>query len=251
MIVTAIKTELVDADYGTLEKFLDNNLKEFEDGCILAITSKIAALCENRVVPIGEVSKEELAKKESSYYLPSSISKYKFTFTITDRTLIPAAGIDESNGDGHYVLWPKDLQQTVNGVRDYLVKRFGVKKVGVVLTDSTARPMHYGTDGIGIAFSGFTPMNSYVGKPDLFGRTMEVSVANIVDALASAAVVVMGEGTEQTPIAIIKDVPFVNFLDHNPTQQELDKFYISHLEDDLFAPFINRPDWQKGGRGTP
>lgn len=248
MKVTTIKTERVGVGYGSLEKFLDNNLRQFEDSCILAITSKVAALCENRVVPIGKVSKEELAKQESSYYLPSSISKYKFTFTITNRTLIPTAGIDESNGDGHYVLWPKDLQKTVNGVRDYLVKRFGVKKVGVILTDSTARPMHYGTDGIGIAFSGFSPMNSYIGKPDLFGRTMEVSIANIVDALASAAVVVMGEGTEQTPLAIVKDVPFVKFLDHNPTQQELDKFYISHLEDDLFAPFINRPDWQKGGR---
>ena len=32
------------------------------------------------------------------------------------------AGIDESNGDGNYVLWPKDLQNSANTIRDILLK---------------------------------------------------------------------------------------------------------------------------------
>lgn len=248
MIVKAIKTRKVVAGSGSLEDLLDEHLKELPENSILAITSKVAALCENRVVPANGVDKKELVKKEADYYLPENLSKFGFSFTITNHTLIPAAGIDLSNGNGNFVLWPAEPQSTANRVRDYLTERFGQKNVGVILTDSTARPLHYGTEGVGIAYSGFAPSKNYIGTPDLFGRELEVSIANILDALAAASVVVMGEGAEATPLAVISDVPFVDFLDHNPTEAELKAFYLEHTEDDLFAPFLQNMPWQKGGR---
>ena len=39
----------------------------------------------------------------------------------------------------------------------------------------------------------------------------KVTKVDVVNALASAAVLVMGEGAEQTPLAVISDVPFVEF----------------------------------------
>lgn len=214
----------------------------------MAVTSKIVAICEGRTIPIDEADKKDLVARESDYYLPSYLSKYDFNFTITHRTLIPSAGIDESNGDGHFILWPKDPGASANNIYRYLKKRFGLNNVGVIITDSTARPLHYGTEGVAIAFSGFNPSNDYRGTPDLFGRTLEVSVSNIADALASAAVVVMGEGTERTPLAVIEDIPFVKFQDHEPTKEELDKFFLNHYEDDLFEPFLKSMPWEKGGR---
>jgi F420-0:gamma-glutamyl ligase len=56
----------------------------------------------------------------------------------------------------------------------------------------------------------------------------------------------MGEGTEQTPIAVISDVPFVKFQQHNPTKEELEFFYIKNKEEDLFAPFLNAVKWHLG-----
>ena len=50
---------------------------------------------------------------------------------------------------------------------------------------------------------------------------MQMTKSNVVDALAESAVAVMGEGSEQTPLAIIRDVPFVQFQDRNPTNKEL------------------------------
>lgn len=249
MKVTGIKTELVRPGGPSIVEFLDKNLPDLKENSVLAITSKVAAICEGRVVPLAETNKNELAIAESDYYLPAYMSKFAFTFTITHNTLIPSAGIDESNADGNYVLWPKDPQKTATAVWHYLKERFGLKQVGVILTDSTARPLHYGTEGVGIAYCGFQPKNNYVGKPDLFGRPLEVSVANILDALASSAVLVMGEGTEQTPLALIEDVPFVNFQDNEPSKDELDAFFINHWEDDLFEPFLKNAGWQKGGRG--
>src|SRR5665213_1213248 len=238
MIVKAIKTEKVTAGSIDLAGLLDKYLDDIGEGSGIAITSKVAGLCEGRVLPIGGIDKKELVISEADYYLPAELSKFDFSFTILHNTLIPLAGIDESNGNGNYVLWPNDPQKTVNDARAYLKKRFGLKKVGVILTDSTARPLHYGTEGVAIRYSGFAPSNDYVGTPDLFGRELKVSISNVVDALASAAVLLMGEGTEQTPVVVIEDLPFVNFQDHNPTAKELEGFYLEHMKDDLFAPFL-------------
>lgn len=249
MIVRPIKTRKVVAGSGSLTQLLDEYLTELKEGSVVAITSKVAAICEGRVVPIGSIEKDELVKNEADYYLPSKLSRYGFSFTIAHNTLIPMAGIDESNGNGNYVLWPKDPQKTANDARRHLNKKFGLKKIGVVITDSTARPLHWGTEGVAVSYSGFSPTNNYVGQKDLFGRTFKVSKSNIADSLAVAAVLVMGEGTEQTPIAVVEDIPFVDFQDRDPLKEELESFYISHLDDDLFELFLNNMGWQEGERG--
>lgn len=250
MIVKAVKTDKILPSQKPLEAVLDESLKQLSENTVVAITSKIVALCEGRTVPIESADKDDLAIRESDYYLPRHMSRYNYSFTITHNTLIPVAGIDESNGDGQYVLWPENPQVSANSIREHLAGKFGLRKIGVIITDSTARPLHFGTEGVGIAFSGFAPMNNYIGQKDLFGREFKVSVSNVVDGLASAAVLVMGEGTEQTPIALISDVPFINFVDRNPTQKEIGEYFVKHMEDDLFEPFLRNMGWEKGGRST-
>ncbi len=61
-------------------------------------------------------------------------------FTIAHGTLVPSAGIDESNGAGDYVLWPADPQASANRLRAHLRRRHGVRHVGVVVTTAPARP---------------------------------------------------------------------------------------------------------------
>lgn len=86
------------------------------------------------------------------------------------------------------------------------------------------------------------------GKEDLFGRKFEVARSSVGGGLAAAANVVMGEGNEQTPLAIISNVPFVEFTSGDPTKEELEAVYISP-EEDLYAPFILSVPWQKGRAG--
>jgi F420-0:gamma-glutamyl ligase len=155
------------------------------------------------------------------------------------------AGIDESNGDGYYILWPKDSQQSANAIREYLVQKFGVRDVGVVITDSTSQPLRRGTCGIALAHSGFAALRDYMDQPDIFGRRMHVTHANITGGVAAAAVLAMGEGNEQTPLALLRDLPVVEFQARNPTADELAMTTLS-LEDDLFAPFLTAVDWLPG-----
>lgn len=248
MKTTAIKTRKVTVPAPTVNELLDESLSELSEGSVVAISSKVVALCEGRVVPLDQTDRETLIKQESDLYLPAHISQYGHHFTITNNTLIASAGIDESNADSHYVLWPADPQTSANGIRAYLAKRFGLAKVGVIITDSTATPLRYGAYGIVIGHSGFAALNDYRGKPDLFGRLLQVSRSSVAGGLAAAACLVMGEGNEQTPIIILEDLPFVAFQDHDPTPAELNEFYIQDKDDDLFAPFLNSAQWQKGGR---
>lgn len=244
MIVTPLKTLRVEPRSITLTQLLDEYVQAVPEGSVLAISSKIVSLCEGRVVPTN-ISKDDLIKQESSFYLPAEYSKYGFHFTITNNTLISAAGIDESNVGDNFVLWPSNAQQTANEVRQYLRQRFGLQQVGVVITDSTCSPMRLGTVGVSLAHSGFVALHSYVGEPDLFGRPFSMSRSNVAGGLAATATLAMGEGTEQTPLVLMSDMPFVSFENHDPTQQQLDELRVL-LKDDLFAPFTQKAEWLNG-----
>jgi putative folate metabolism gamma-glutamate ligase len=250
MIVRPIKTDKILPGKQSLIDILDKYAGEAPEKSVLAITSKIISLCEGRDVPQSEADKDQLVKAEADLYLSKKYSDYNFEFTITRNTLIPAAGIDESNADGNYLLWPADAQKTANEARRYLRDKYGLTEFGIIITDSTCTPLRWGTVGIALAFSGFNPTNNYIGSPDLFGRPFKVSRSGVASGLAAAAVLAMGEGTEQTPLAMINEVPFVQFKDADPTAEDLENFYISNYKEDLFAPFLKNAPWQKGKRGT-
>jgi dihydrofolate synthase / folylpolyglutamate synthase len=250
MRVTSVKTERITAGATELLPLLERVIADVADGSVIAITSKVVSLCEGSVIPRDEIEKDELVIRESDLYLPASLSKYRHHFTITNNTLVPMAGVDESNGDGQYVLWPKDAQATASQIRAWAKRKFGLSRVGVIITDSTCHPLRRGTNGIMLGYSGFRALNDYIGRPDLFGRPFTVSQADVAGGLAAAAVLQMGEGAEQTPIAILTELPFVHFQDRDPTAEELASVMIS-LDEDLFAPFLTSVQWQHGTRHRP
>ena len=73
---------------------------------------------------------------------------------IKDNLLIPSSGLDESNAFGQYVLWPEDPQGVANQVRAHLCRRFSLRHVGVIVTDSKTTPLRLGVTGVAIAHSG-------------------------------------------------------------------------------------------------
>ena len=230
-----------------LYALLDTYLPKLKEGSVVAITSKIVSICEGRFVKIGSVDKGKLIKKEADYYLPRG--KNGFYLTIKYNLLIPSAGIDESNGSGYYILWPKDPQKTANELRKYLAKRFGLKDIGVIITDSKTNPLRWGVTGVSISHSGFAALKNYIDTKDVFGRELHFTKSNIMDALGGAAVLAMGEVKEQTPLAVIDNVPFVNFQQRNPTKKELREINITAMEDDLYKPILTSVKWRRGGRG--
>ncbi len=245
MKVTAIKTHKIIPRRETIYQVLNKYIKSLKENSIVAITSKIISICEGRVVKIDDANKLNLIKQEAKYFIPPEKSKYNITFTIKNDNLIATAGIDESNGNGFYVLWPKDPQKSANDIREYLIKKFNLKNIGVIITDSRTYPLKWGITGFAITHSGFMALKDYIGKPDIFGRILMVTQSNIKDSLATTAVLAMGEGDEQTPVAIIEEVPFVDFVNRNPTKKEINDLKIK-FEDDLYYPILKNVKWEKG-----
>jgi len=61
--------------------------------------------------------------------------------------------------------------------------------------------------------------------------------------LASVAVLVMGEGREQTPLAVLTELDLIKFNDRDPTEKELKSLKHSFDLDlyyDLIVRMVNR-----------
>lgn len=249
MNITAIKTRLVHANECPVEELVAESISHLNDASIVAVSSKVIALCQGRVVDKSAINKTDLVKQEADYYTLEGFKKHGLCFTITNNTLISAAGIDESNADDYFVLWPENPQRVANELRKFLCKRFNLRHIGVIITDSSSMPpMRAGAIGIMLAHSGFTAVEHLASTEDLFGRAFKVAKSATGSGLAAAANVVMGEGIEQTPIAVITNVPFVTFQSRNPTSEELNDTYLP-LEEDIYAPFLQSAPWQEGGHG--
>ncbi len=247
MKITPIKTPLVRVGKISLFSLIDKAVKDMPERSILAVTSKIVSLCEKNAVPQEETTKEALVKRDATRYIDPRQSRWGITLTITRNILIPSAGIDESNADGHFLLWPKNPQKTANTLRAYLTRHFRRRELGVIITDSTTTPLRRGTTGIALAHSGFDALKDYVGKKDLFGRPFKVSRLNVMNSIAAAAVGVMGEGSERTPLALISEIPSASFVQRNPSRDEL-AFLTIPLADDLYAPLLRSSLWKRGDR---
>src|SRR3989344_2392907 len=244
MKITGVKTHKItqkDKDIlGILDRYLPagrQGVKNLSENSIVAVASKIVAITEGRIVKIGTIDKDELIKRESQYFLPRKKNPYNVSLTITHGTLVATAGIDESNGNGFYILWPKDPQKSANRIRIWLKSRFNLKNIGVIITDSRTTPLRWGVTGFSIASCGFEPLKDYIGKKDIFGKKLEYTKLSVMDNLAAAAAVVMGEGDEQTPIAVIEEIPGVVFKEKNPSKKDLRKIKIT-IDEDLYAPLL-------------
>lgn len=208
---------------------------ELKDGDIVFITSKIMAIHQGRTIKTDEITKEDLIKRESERYLPyaNKTGNFHVNLTVTQNVLIPAAGIDESNANGYYVMWPKNIDALCREFRDYLMKRDNLKNLGVIATDSHTMPLRWGVTGITIGLAGVEPLNDIRGKEDLFGRQMHVTKVNLIDPLTSLAVLLMGESNESTPIVILRDYHKIKFSENS----SMEDFKIEP-EMDLYRPLI-------------
>ena len=118
--------------------------------------------------------------------------------------LFGAAGIDESNGDGYFILLPEDIFASSSRLRDWLESECKINELGVIITDSRSSPFRYGATGIALGWSGILPIEDCCGPTDLFGRKIQYERSNIVDGLAAGATVLMGEVDERIPVVIAR-----------------------------------------------
>ncbi len=229
-----IRTRLVHPPKDDIFDILDS-LPALQEKDIIFITSKILGIHQGRCVPCEGTDKTELIRQEADRYLSyKHVNGFNVNLTVTDNVLIPAAGIDASNAEGYYVMWPKETDKLCREIRTFLCKKNHIKDLGVVSTDSHTTPLRYGVTGISTGLAGVEPLKDLRGQKDLFGRELALTQVDQIDALAAMAVLLMGESDECTPIVILRGWDKIVF-NENASMKD---FKIDP-EDDLYTPLLS------------
>jgi coenzyme F420-0:L-glutamate ligase len=215
-----------------LADFVVEHIPKVKDGTVLVVTSKIVALAEGRTRERTDLTtKEKLIREESDFAFPT---KWVW-LTLKDGLVVASAGIDESNSeDGKFILLPKDSYRSASKLRTELMKRYKVKNLGILITDSRTIPMRAGVVALGIGYAGFKGLKDYRGTKDIFGRTFKFERVGVADSLATAAALAMGEGNECQPLAVVEGAP-VDFT------ERVNRYELRiALEDDIYLPFLSK-----------
>lgn len=213
---------------------LDEFLPPLQNGDVLIITSKVLAIHQGRCVKKGEgVEKDDLIMQEADYYIPRNESPENYLITIKNNLVIASAGIDGSNTNGYYVLWPEKLEILTKEIRAYLKRKYNLKDLAIIVADSHSNLLTLGASGMAIHFFGLEPIRSYKGEKDVFGRGIKIGKSDVVTPLASMGVLLMGEGDEQMPMVVARGADFLKF-----TEKETFSKFIVSPEKDIHGPML-------------
>jgi coenzyme F420-0:L-glutamate ligase/coenzyme F420-1:gamma-L-glutamate ligase len=217
-----------------------------EDGDVVVVAQKIFSKAEGRVVRLKGVvpSKEaveiakltgkspkfvELVLKESNKILKAS----REVLLVEDKRGLVCinAGIDKSNvkGRGNFALLPENPDESARKCRVGIKKLTG-KNVAVIICDTYSRPFRRGQVNFAIGVAGIKNFKDYRGKRDLFGQILKVKNVAVVDEIAAAAELLMGQAKEATPVVIFKGLNSIVEFCEKCSSSEL---HISN-EEDLF-----------------
>jgi len=117
-------------------------------------------------------------------------------------------GMDRSNvqpvnGEEMVALLPENSDASAERLRARLAELTGAQ-VAVLISDSHGRPWKSGTLGVCIGCAGIPPIWNQRGLHDLFGYELVASEECIIDELAGAAALLMGQSAEGRPVIVIR-----------------------------------------------
>lgn len=201
-----------------------------EDGDVLAIAQKIFSKAENKVVSLKDVVSSEKAK-EIAEVTARNPRLIELTLRDTNRILKATreifivedkrglvcinAGIDKSNvkGKDKFALLPENPDESAKKLR-VEIKRLTGKNVAVVMCDTYSRPFRRGQVNFAIGIAGIKPFKDYRGKRDLFNQVLKVKNIAVVDEIAAAAELLMGQAREATPVIVLRGLKdYVEFCE--------------------------------------
>lgn len=246
MLTIPLKSRVIKPDEDLKRVILEalkKNRFGLKNGDILIVASKIVALSQGRIFSYSPISVNKSRKiafvnlqKEADLVFGGG----KILLTLKDGILIPQAGIDFSNSpQGVAILWPEKPFVVARELWSFFKKKFGLKKFGIIISDSHCQPLRWGTTGLALAYAGFYGIEDVRGKKDIYGKPLKITKIAVADNLASAALLEMGEAGERVPFVIVR-VAKVIFS----TKKFSKKDTAIKPKDCLFAPLYPRK-WKK------
>jgi coenzyme F420-0:L-glutamate ligase/coenzyme F420-1:gamma-L-glutamate ligase len=195
---------------------------EINDDDVLVFSQKIVSKSEGRVLKLSSVNPSLLANGIASSYgkdprlVELILSESKRIVRMENGIIIVEtkhgfvcanAGIDESNvRDGYVTMLPDDSDQSATLLKNRIKEKTG-KNIAVIISDTFGRPFRLGQTNVAIGIAGIEPILDYNGKPDTFGKIMQVTAIAVADEICSASELVMGK-VQRCPIAIVRNYNF-------------------------------------------
>jgi coenzyme F420-0:L-glutamate ligase/coenzyme F420-1:gamma-L-glutamate ligase len=193
-----------------------------DDGDILVVSQKVVSKANGRVTQLKTVkpSKKALAVARKTSKDPrfvelvleetANIVKASAEILIVENKgglVCINSGVDKSNVPGvdSYTSLPQDSDESARKLRTQIMRLTG-RKVAVIICDTYSRPFRRGQVEFAIGLAGIHPFKDYRGKRDLYHHLLRVKNVAVADEIAAAAELVMGQGDEGIPIAIVKNV---------------------------------------------
>lgn len=194
-------------------------------GDVLALTHKIVSKAEGRTVALADVTPSPRARElaaatgkdpalvEVILSESRAVLRFRPGLIITEHRLgivLANAGVDQSNlpqedGDSKVLLLPRDPDASAAALRAALSARFDVS-LAVIISDSAGRAFRHGVIGLAIGAAGLPALLDLRGRPDLEGRSLQVTQVGLADEVASAAELLMGEADEGRPAVLVRGV---------------------------------------------
>jgi coenzyme F420-0:L-glutamate ligase/coenzyme F420-1:gamma-L-glutamate ligase len=193
-----------------------------EDGDVIVVAQSIVSKAEGDVIDLREVRPSKRAEqiaaqldkdpREVEVILQQSSEIVRLKHVIISRTrhgfVCANAGVDHSNVDPeHVTILPDDPDASAARIRDFVKRKLGVE-VAVVVTDTQGRAFRRGCVGVAVGVAGMNPLLDLRGKLDLHGKELRATITSPADALAAAAVAVMGEADEGTPVIVVRGATY-------------------------------------------
>jgi coenzyme F420-0:L-glutamate ligase/coenzyme F420-1:gamma-L-glutamate ligase len=194
-------------------------------GDVLVLAQKIVSKSEGRAVALASVTPSaravelaQITRKDArliELVLSESreVLRAKKDVIIVEHRLgyvMANAGIDQSNVEGGgavALLLPVDPDASCAALRAALRATSGVD-CGVIINDSFGRAWRNGVVGTALGVSGVAGLVDMRGRPDRFGRTLQITQIGVADELAAAASLVMGQADEGCPVVHARGLPY-------------------------------------------
>lgn len=195
-----------------------------QNGDVIVVTHVAVSRAEGRTVNLDEVEPSPLARYYGELYgkdpalIEVILREAKNVIRMVNGKIITEtrqgficanSGVDKSNVPGERVvaLLPADPDASARRIREEIMRIAG-KDVAVIISDTHGRPFREGEINVAIGVAGIEPIRDRRGDKDLFGYVLRVKRTAIADELASAAELVIGQGDEGIPAAIIRGYRF-------------------------------------------
>jgi coenzyme F420-0:L-glutamate ligase/coenzyme F420-1:gamma-L-glutamate ligase len=191
-------------------------------GDVLVVAQKIVSKAEGcmvrleSVVPSAEARRLAARSGKDPRLVEIILSESREVLRVRDNLIITRhrlgmvmanAGVDHSNVEGAegevVLLLPKDPDASCARLGEALARDTGCH-VGVIINDSVGRAWRRGQIGTAIGCWGLEALQDLRGRPDLFGRALQVSEAAMADQLASLAGLLQGQADEGRPVVLVR-----------------------------------------------